>query len=140
MLASSRQAQYAYFALVLVGQFILSVMTSGVLLRLVWPKALPVPIELTSVGGMLLALGSFGFLEKIIPAIKDMREEYLAIRCLMVTVLAFQFISISLDYSFGSTIWSTLSVPLVALMAWVAFRAWRQGDTFAIWIAVAFFL
>jgi len=139
MLASLRQAQYAYFALVLVGQFILSVMTSGVLLRLVWPKALPVPIEMMSVGGMLLALGSFGFLEKMIPAIKDMREEYLAIRCLMVAVLAFQFISIFLDYSFGSTIWSTLSVPLLALMAWVAFRAWRQGDTFAIWIAVAFF-
>jgi signal transduction histidine kinase/CheY-like chemotaxis protein len=139
MLASSRQAQFGYFALVLMGQFILSLITSGVLLRLVWPDDLPVPIEMMSVGGMLTALGVFGFLTTALPSVKEMPEEYLAIRYLTLAVLGAQLISIFFDYSFGSTIWSTLSVPLLALMTWVAFRAWRQGDTFAIWISIAFF-
>lgn len=138
MWGASSQSQYGFLALSLLGQFVLSLILSGVLLRLFWPDDLPVPIELVSVGGMLVATGFVGYVYTAVPALKKMLEERLAVRALAFGVVAFQTLSIFGDYRLGLTVWTALSVPLGALMAWVAYEAWRQGDAFAIWVSVAF--
>lgn len=138
MLVTTGQSQYGLFALSLLGQFFQAMISSGVLLRLLWPADRPIPIEMMSVGGMITTVGLVGYLYASMPGIRRMPEEHLAIRTLFVAVLVFQLISIFIDYTLGAAIWGSLAIPLIILMAWASYRTWRQGETFALWICIAF--
>lgn len=138
MLMTTGQKQYGFFAVSLVGQFLQAMISSGIFLRLLWPADQSVPIEMMSVGGMITTVGLVGYLYASMPGIRNMPEEHLAIRTLLVSVLVFQLVSIFLDYSLGSAIWGSLAIPLLLFMVWVSYRTWRQGETFARWICIAF--
>jgi len=138
MLFSLGQKQYGFFAISLVGQFVQAVISSGVFLAFLWPATMPIPIELMSIGGMLTVVGLVGYSYAAMPTIRNFPEEHLALRILLAAVLIFQLVSIFVDYSLGSILWSTLTIPLLMLLSWVSFRAWRQGELFARWIFIAF--
>ncbi len=138
MLLSFGQKQYGFFAISLVGQFVQAVISSGVFLRFLWPATMPIPIELMSIGGMLTVLGLVGYSYAAMPTIRNFPEEHLALRVLFAAVLMFQLVSIFVDYSLGSTLWTTLAAPLLMLLSWVSFRVWRQGERFARWTFIAF--
>ncbi len=138
MLMTTGQKQYGFFAISLVGQFLQTMISSGIFLRFLWPDDQAVSIEMISVGGILTTVGLVGYLYASMPGIRDMREEHLAIRTLFIAVLAFQLVSIFINYSLGATIWGALAIPLIILMGWVSFRIWRQGEAFAGWVCVAF--
>lgn len=138
MLVSFGHKQYGDFAISLVGQFVHAVISSGVFLRFLWPATMPVPIELMSVSAMLMVVGIVGYSYSSMPTIRNFPEEHLALRIVLAAVLMFQLVSIFVDYSLGSTLWTTLLVPLFMLLSWVSFRVWRQGELFARWIFIAF--
>lgn len=138
MLLSFGQKQYGFFAISLVGQFVQAVISSGVFLRFLWPATMPIPIELMSIGGMLTVVGLVGYSYAAMPTIRNFPEEHLALRILFAAVLMFQLVSIFVDYSLGSTLWTTLAAPLLMLLSWVSFRVWRQGERFARWTFIAF--
>jgi signal transduction histidine kinase/CheY-like chemotaxis protein len=138
MLTTTGQKQYGFFAISLVGQFSQAMISSGIFLRFLWPADHAVPIEMLSVGGMITTVGLVGYLYASMPGIREMQEEHLAIQTLFIGVLAFQLVSIFIDYSHGTMIWGALAIPLALLMGWVSFRTWRQGEAFAGWVCVAF--
>ena len=135
---SSGQKQFGFFSIALVGELILSLIRNGILLRFVWPDNLPIPIALTSVGGMLVVIGMCGYLYTAIPTVRQMPEEHLAIRTLAFMTLGFQLYSIFGDFRQGTMIWLPLATTLLILLAWVSLQAWRRGEMFARWIFIAF--
>lgn len=138
MLLTSRQKQFGFFALALVGQFIQAMVSSGLFLRFLWPDDLPIPVETISIAGMITTIGIVGYAYESMPSIRNMAEEHLAIRTLTIAIVAFQLVGIFIDYRLGLVIWSTLTVPLLVLLSWVTYRAWREGEAFARWVLIAF--
>jgi len=132
------QAVFGFFAVAFTREFYPSCIRKWIFLVLDLYQNLTVPIELTSIGGFFMLLGLGGYVYTTIPSIKSMREELFAMQGLILATAVFQLFSIFVDYQLGVMIWASIATPLIALFAWVSFRAWREGDSFARWVFMAF--
>lgn len=140
--AVSSQGAFLAFAMGLAGEAILGTARSAYFPRYFWPEDLAFPAAFWTIGGLLSTVGFAGYVYGLVPQLREWRRWDLLIRALLIGIVAFQLFAIFIDIPIGTIVWSTLSMPLGAMLALVCFRSWRLGEQASLWgfVAIALLL
>lgn len=133
----SREPFYLMSLLVLAGEAIIETVRTGFLSRHLWPAQFAVPIEMMAFGSMVAVLGFVGYAFRILPSLARSAVLQRMVVGLSAAVLLLQVYAMAIDYGTGTVLWSSLFVPLAALVGWLGYRDGRAGDRIARWIFMA---
>jgi len=134
----AREPHYAMLGLGLLGETIIETTRTGFMMRYFWPETLPFPVTMTVIGGMCSLLGFFGFVDRVILSVQPAPRRGRLLKGLAGIVLIAMIYTISIDYRVGTTLWSSLAVPLVLLLAWSSWRTAQLGEKTGYWVVMVF--
>ena len=138
MFVITRESQYGFFSVALVGELLIETLRTGFLLAYLWPANLPVPIDMTNVGGLLAVIGFSGYAMVTLQSLTQTKWLHVSARVMLVSVLLFQLYGILIDFQVGYLVWSTLVVPLALAITWSSLLDLRAGRKFVLWSLPAY--
>jgi len=134
---ASRDPIYFMFAMVLAGESLVEMTRTGFVARHLWPSTWAMPIEAMAVGSLIATLGFVGYALRMLPSLARDAAPRRWMRGLTGATLVFQLYAATIDYGVGTTIWSTLFIPITLMLGWYSFRDARTGNRVAYWICLA---
>ena len=137
MFVTTRQSQYGFFALSIVGEALIESIRNGFLMRYLWPETLPLPVEITNLGGLLAVVGFSGYVLEMVPEIRNLKWLYTLLRALIVFVCVFQLVGLVIDFQLGTRVWGLVVIPLALFVMFGCYLGLRAGRGFARWALLA---
>lgn len=137
---ASREQIYLMFAMVLTGESLVETTRTGFIARHLWPASWPIPVEVMAVGSLIATLGFVGYALRMLPSLAREAAPRRWMLGLTAATLVFQIHAAVIDYGVGTTIWSTLFIPVTLMLGWFSFRDARAGDRVAYWICLSVLL
>lgn len=134
MFFSTREPQYGFFSVALVGEWLIETVRTGFMVNYLWPATLPLPVELTNLGGILAVLGFSGYAITTLPSLRQTKWLYASVIVLLASALLFQIYGLLIDFQVGTLIWGTLVMPIAMAMIWASVLDIRAGRQYVLWI------
>ncbi|MBU3673152.1 MAG: response regulator [Sinobacteraceae bacterium] len=134
---AARDQIYLMFAMVLAGESLVETVRTGFIARNLWPSTWSMPVEVMAVGSLIATLGFVSYALRMLPSLARDGAPRRWMLGLTASALVFQIYAAVIDYGIGTTIWSTLFIPITLILGWSSFRDARDGDRVAYWICLA---